>query len=260
MQCIYENEPDELKSLEILKNDLNFLVSFSAMPLDKQISPLILASALGRSDAVKFLLSSPTIDLDLASEDSGLTPLAGACAAGNYEVLKLLLQKDAEVNKPSVNSRTPFVFCFQRLNEENMSYENKKICFKMVELLIESGADLNWIVDKTKGYTLLMELCATNFDSLSEKQKQLRFEAIKFLVEKGANKEIMSLDNMTCFDLAKKSTCSEELLEILNNTASPPKEALARKKLQRIVRVHLDMQKLQKELDTARISTYSGAS
>lgn len=255
MQAIFDNNAEQLKSLEPLKYDLNFVTSFNTLPLDKRISPLILACVLGRIDAVKLILSSPAIDVDLASEDYGLTPLAAACASGNYEILKLLLQKDPEVNKPSQNSRTPFAFCFQRLNEENMSYENKKLCFKMVELLVEHGADLNWIVDKSKGYTLLMELCATDFDALPEKHRAVKFEAIKFLIEKGANKEIKSLENMSCVDLAKKSVLSKELLDIIN-IQTPLAKGLTRQKLRRTFSVQFDIKKVQKELDSARLETY----
>lgn len=48
------------------------------------------------------------------------------------------------------------ILCFSRLNEESNVYENTKICFKMVELLLDYGADINWVVDKSKGHTLLM--------------------------------------------------------------------------------------------------------
>lgn len=36
---------------------------------------------------------------------------------GNYEILKLLLDAGAEVNKPNSFSQTPFIVCFTRLEE-----------------------------------------------------------------------------------------------------------------------------------------------
>lgn len=84
---------------------------------------------------------------------------------GNYEILKLLLDAGAEVNKPNTFNQTAFVTCFARLEEvfikllffkEKNVFENRKICFKMAELLLHYGADINWIIDKTHGFHLLM--------------------------------------------------------------------------------------------------------
>jgi hypothetical protein len=41
------------------------------------------------------------------------------------------------------------------------AYENRKICFKMAEMLFQHGADINWFIDKKKGYTILMQLAGT---------------------------------------------------------------------------------------------------
>jgi hypothetical protein len=32
---------------------------------------------------------------------------------------------------------------------------------RVLELLVQRGADVNWIIDKQKGYTLLHSLCST---------------------------------------------------------------------------------------------------
>jgi ankyrin repeat protein len=53
-------------------------------------------------EIVKLLLSNTQVDVDLASMDSGQTPLSVAAMTGNYEILKLLLDAGAEVNKPNV--------------------------------------------------------------------------------------------------------------------------------------------------------------
>ena len=58
------------------------------------------------------------IDIDMASSDIGHTPLTVACITGNYEILKLLIEKGAEVNKPTLLNATPFLCCFMRLEEE----------------------------------------------------------------------------------------------------------------------------------------------
>ncbi len=72
-----------------------------------------MAIYLGRVDIVKLLSESPTIDLDMSSTNSyGLTPLTMSSITGNYEIMKLLLEKGAEVNKPTLFSYTAFTLCF----------------------------------------------------------------------------------------------------------------------------------------------------
>jgi hypothetical protein len=55
---------------------------------------------------------------------------------------------------------------------------------KMAELLLHYGADINWIVDKQHGYTLLMQLCSIKME-LSAKEIETNYNIIKFLLENG---------------------------------------------------------------------------
>jgi ankyrin repeat protein len=70
---------------------MNFLEPFPEIELDTLISPLIVASFLGRYDVVRLLLENPSIDIDFSSEDTGQTPLTSACMTGNYEIVKMLV-------------------------------------------------------------------------------------------------------------------------------------------------------------------------
>lgn len=54
----------------------------------------------------------------------------------------------------------------------------------MAELLLVYGADINWIVDKTHGYTMLMQLCSIKMD-LGHKEKEINLDIVKFLIENG---------------------------------------------------------------------------
>jgi hypothetical protein len=83
---------------------------------------------------------------------------------GNYEIIKLLLDQGSEVNKPTLLNSSPFACCFFRLEEENNVFENRKIVLKMAELLLMYGADIDWIVDKRRGHTLLMQLCSSRME------------------------------------------------------------------------------------------------
>ena len=118
LYLIYNNDVDGLKNLDIKSLNLNYLDSYNELNLDNKISPLVLASHLGRYDIVKMFLENPGIDVDYHTEEAGLTPLTAACYSGNYEIVYLLLTHGAEVNKPNGTNQTPIVCCFARLEEE----------------------------------------------------------------------------------------------------------------------------------------------
>lgn len=79
LHLIHQNDYDTLKELGIQKGlrsvlhlaNLNFLEHFNEIEFDMRISPLICAAYLGRLEIVKLILSNGSIDVDLASEDSG---------------------------------------------------------------------------------------------------------------------------------------------------------------------------------------------
>ena len=217
MHAIHDNDYDRLKKSGVKTMNLNFVVEYRDLSFDKKMSPLILASFLGRIECVKLMIENPYLDIDISSEDSGYTSLCVACLTGNYEIVKILLDAGAEPNLPNKYYQTPLILCFSRLNEESNVYENTKICFKMVELLLEYGGDINWIVDKNKGHTLLMQFCAVKLD-LEEREKRINIEVIKFLIENGADKYMVSNKGKACFALCAKHQNKEAVLEVLKNT------------------------------------------
>lgn len=217
MNLILERDLDQLRKMKLHQRNLNFLIDFPEVDIDSKISPLILASFLGSADVIKILLQNPLLDIDLESDETRFTPLAVACLAGNFEVVSLLLENEPEVNKPTALNQTPLSLCFNRLNEETNTLENKIICFKMASLLLDSGADINWIVDKNKGLTMLMQYCSIK-QEMSEREKEANADVIRFLLQHGASKSLTSMKNKTCFDLAQKSSNKEAVLELLNQT------------------------------------------
>lgn len=76
-------------------------------------------------------------------------------------MVKFLLDSNAEVNKPNIFNQTPLIAIMNRLIEDSSGFENRCICFKIADILINHGADMNWILDKIRGYTLLHTLCST---------------------------------------------------------------------------------------------------
>ena len=87
----------------------------------------------------------------------------------------------------------------------------------MAQLMLEYGADINWIVDKVKGYTLLMQLCSIRMD-LSPSEKYLNAEIIKFLIENGARKDLVSIKGKNVKDILEKHCNRDELLKLIEET------------------------------------------
>lgn len=84
--------------------DLNYLIEFKDLEIDSLISPLICACYLGRIEMVRLFMENESIDLDLESSEYGFTPLCIACITANYEILSILIEYGAEVNKPNAFS------------------------------------------------------------------------------------------------------------------------------------------------------------
>ena len=117
---IYQNDIENIKVYKYTSKNLNYLEHYPEIDveIDTKITPLILACYLGRLDILKLLLESKTIDIDMASEESGHTALSCSIITGNYEILRILLEAGAEVNKPTRFNHTPFVLCLMRLEDQ----------------------------------------------------------------------------------------------------------------------------------------------
>ena len=58
---------------------MNYKTEFDEIFLDNKVTPLTLACFLGKTDIIKLILSSQTIDVDLGTEDCNYTPLIISC-------------------------------------------------------------------------------------------------------------------------------------------------------------------------------------
>ena len=103
--------------------------------------------------------------------------------AGHFEVVQFLAENGADVNFMNSMGQTPLVHCFSRMTETSNVFENKNICLKIAEVLLQYGADLN---KPSFGRTHLMNFCA-----ISMKQEPVMLEmnlhVVKFLLEHGAD-------------------------------------------------------------------------
>ena len=131
--------------------------------------------------------------------------------------MRILLEKNADINKKNKLGQMPILFCFSRLEEESFKYENKKICMMMIDLLISKGADINIKIDQISGYTILMKLASN--DIMENDKSESVLEIIQFLIERGADVNLRGNDNKSVFDVIENSKNYDSLLRILNNTS-----------------------------------------
>jgi len=87
---------------EAIRN-LNWYGEHIKTNLDSQITPLTQAAYLGRKNVVDMMLENFTyLDLNMATKENGYTPISGACMAGNFEIVSLLAENGADVNKVDI--------------------------------------------------------------------------------------------------------------------------------------------------------------
>ena len=182
LNMIYANDYYSLMNNRRLVTDknINWLEPHPKTDLDELVSPLTCAAFLGRTDMVEVLLKNESLDLELATVENEYTALMAASMAGCLEMVSMLAENGADVNAINSLGQTPLIHCFSRLTEDSDSnpFENKRICFRIAEVLFEYGADVNKL---SMGRTLLMNFCGISM-RMDPSSLEINLSVIQFLL------------------------------------------------------------------------------
>jgi hypothetical protein len=123
------------------------------------------------------------------------TPLMRAVEFDDINIVKMLVEKDADVNAKDRNGQTAL---------HRVGFVHDRI--EMIKVLLELGADID--ATQNQKYTLLM-MAAQRMD----------IDAVKTLLERGANVNMKNIDGMTALHFVAVNTCVKsyiiEVIELL---------------------------------------------
>jgi len=107
--------------------------------------------------------------LALLAERQYPTPLQAACRKGNFEIVKLLIDKGADVNYvvSGMDTRSPLMLA---------AYNKSDSKLEIIKLLVENGANIDYV---TRGQTAMTCLAETDHPQT--------IESIEYLESKGQN-------------------------------------------------------------------------
>ena len=130
----------------------------------------------GQKSVVITFLKKGGINVD-KRDMNGFTPLHHACKKGARDIVKLLLENNADANMASNASITPLHFAARLGNQE------------IIQCLLDAGADIN-ATDKDGKSVLIYSVLAR------------KVEAAKYLIAKGADTAVKDNNNRTAVDYA----------------------------------------------------------
>ena len=166
-----------LKAAE--KGDANKVAKFIKKGADVNFSdnvgwtPLYRAAIKGHVEVVKMLLDAGA---DIEKTTSGITPLCWAADNGKTEVVKLLLERGANVNAIG-KKNAPALY-----HAADIGYKD------LVNVLLENGADVNVQTDDEYRWTPLHVAVSSRFSPYGVKnQEENRAEIVRFILESGAD-------------------------------------------------------------------------
>ncbi|PON14493.1 hypothetical protein C2W62_28765 [Candidatus Entotheonella serta] len=191
------------------------LIQYGAAPNVKDqygAGALRLAAGEGNPAAVGALIDA---GLDVNGDpDESLTPLQAAARAGRIEVVSILIEQGADLDRQGNGGMdTPLLECLLHHHDE------------VAQLLIEAGADIN-----QRGYqgaTPLLYALGCLDDLVYERSvpPKVNLSLIRLLLEKGADPSVQPKFNQTALDLARKTRNTRLIGLIKKHQPTPPRSA-----------------------------------
>jgi len=153
----------------------------------------------------------------MSTMENEYTALMAACMAGSLEVVSFLAENGADVNAMNSQGQTPLIHCFSRLTENSdcSPFENKRICFRMAEILFSYGADVNKVSMKR---TLLMNFCGISM-RMDPATLEINLNVIEFLLQHGADPyQKCESTNKNSYELASTHCAADQVKLLLMQT------------------------------------------
>jgi ankyrin repeat protein len=195
--------------------------------LEVFLTPLGFACASSRSDIVEELVKLG-VDINKSGRIDKETPLMVACRIDNEKSVKILIEHGADVNALSILDETALMYAAQNGNSNIVTILLKqdvprvhkdialiKACgsemanLDVVKALVQAGANVNY------------QLLAGKTTALMNAVLSKKNEVVAFLIESGANLELMDQENRTALVHACIQN-DKELVELLLDKGANP--------------------------------------
>lgn len=208
--CEHAKDGDMSKLLALISTHDNSVFGPCTFTPDPKLhlpSPFVLAAQYGRLDAVSYFIDTFPLIIDInrgatiisrttKKKVHHATALWAACTGGHLEIVKLLIDKGADVNKTTLTCSTPLRGASFHGFIDVMSY------------LIEVGADIN-----RPNCIGQSPLC------IAAMRGELK--AVKFLIEQGADSSQHTINGYSVMHLAAAKGKHEVIEYLLEVSVSP---------------------------------------
>lgn len=195
----YALESADLSTIKILDPEEDYTVNLLST---KNTNALMFVSRKGNKEVIQYYLDKG-LNINHV-DDRGYTPLVEAVVNSNFEATKYLMQKGADVDVTEGRGRNLLHLASIGGSWDLPEYRRPKVSYEMMEHIYSKGDYEVDAIDNI-GSTALLNASGSN-----------NIEAVKFLLDKGASKEIVNKRGHTALTAAKYFS-HDEVVDLLIN-------------------------------------------